>query len=172
MSEYLIVDGYNVINDWPELSVLKDQELQHARDVLVDILAGYGSFKDCKVIIVFDAHLSVGQTSAEAVHPGLEVVYTNEGETADSYIEKVVYSLVRRSGRVFVVTSDWAEQIAVLSFGAYRISAREFRLDVQAVNKALREKFCETSLSCRRHELESRLDFGVREKLDRIRRGG
>jgi hypothetical protein len=172
MLDHLIVDGYNVINAWPELIALKDQDLQHARDSLVDILAGYGSFKNLKVVVVFDAHLTAGRDSVEIISPVLEVVYTNEGETADSYIEKMVYSLVRQGEHVYVVTSDWAEQLAVLSFGAYRISAREFRLDVQAVNKALRDGFTETALTCRRHELEGRLDQTVREKLDRIRRGG
>lgn len=172
MLDHLIVDGYNVINAWPELIALKEQDLQHARDSLVDILAGYGAFKAMKVIIVFDAHMTAGRDSIEVISPLLEVVYTNEGETADSYIEKMVYSLVRQCERVYVVTSDWAEQIAVLSFGAYRISAREFRLDVQAVNKALRDGFSETALTCRRHELENRLDQKVREKLDKIRRGG
>lgn len=171
MLDHLVVDGYNVINAWPELIALKEQDLQHARDSLVDILAGYGAFKAMKVIVVFDAHSAVGRDSIEVISPLLEVVYTNEGETADSCIEKMVYSLVRRGERVYVVTSDWAEQITVLSFGAYRISAREFRLDVQAVNKALRDGFTETALTCR-HELENRLDQKVREKLDKLRRGG
>ena len=172
MIDHLIVDGYNVINAWPELNELKDQDLQHARDSLIGILAGYGAYKDMKVSIVFDAHSVPGQDNIEIINSHLEVVYTNEGETADSCIEKMVYSQMRHCGRVYVVTSDWAEQITVLNFGAYRISAREFRLDVQAVNKAMRDGFSETALTCRRHELENRLDQKVREKLDRIRRGG
>lgn len=172
MVDHLIVDGYNVINAWPELVALKDQDLQHARDTLVAILAGYGSFKDMKVVVVFDAHLSPGRDNTEIVSSRLEVVYTNEGETADSSIEKMVYSLVRQGQRVYVVTSDWAEQMTVLSFGAYRISAREFRADVQAVNREMQDGFSEMSLTCRRHELGNRLDQKVLEKLDKIRRGG
>ena len=51
MSTVLLVDGYNVINAWPELVALKDN-LEHARDKLVDILAGYGAYKDYKVLVV------------------------------------------------------------------------------------------------------------------------
>ncbi|MCX7781289.1 MAG: NYN domain-containing protein [Negativicutes bacterium] len=172
MTDRIIVDGYNVVNAWPELSALKEQDLQHARDALSDILAGYGAFKNMKVTLVFDAHLIAGSNHTEIVSPHLEVVYTNEGETADSFIEKMVYSLVRQGERVYVVTSDWAEQLAVLSFGACRISAREFRQEVQAVNKLIREGYAETALTYRRQELASRLDKKVLERLDKIRRGG
>lgn len=170
MSEYLIVDGYNVINAWPEFAALKDRELGHARDVLTDILASYGAYKNQKVVLVFDAVYSAGNGSTIIVSPECEVIFTNEGETADSRIEKMVYSLVRQGESVYVVTSDWAEQIAVLSFGACRISAREFRLDVRSANQAMREKFQENAITYRRQELETRLSDSVREKLDKLRR--
>ena len=40
-SEYYLVDGYNVINAWPELMRLRSN-LDEARDVLVHILTEYG----------------------------------------------------------------------------------------------------------------------------------
>jgi predicted RNA-binding protein with PIN domain len=172
MIDYLFVDGYNVINAWPEFAALKEQDLQHARDMLVDILAGYSSFKGWKVIVVYDAHSAAGGNCIEVISSYIEVVYTSEGETADSYIEKMVYSLVRQGERVSVVTSDWAEQMAVLSFGACRISAREFRQEVKEVNRLIRDSFAETALTYRRHELESRLDKKILDRLDKIRRGG
>ena len=40
--EFFIVDGYNIINAWPELSEeVKKVDLSSARDKLIDIMADY-----------------------------------------------------------------------------------------------------------------------------------
>ena len=38
MGEFLIIDGYNVINAWPDLIRLKEINFEHARLKLIDIL--------------------------------------------------------------------------------------------------------------------------------------
>jgi len=165
----MLVDGYNVINAWPDLMELKD--LEHARDKFVDIMAGYGAFKSLKVIVVFDAHGVAGVGSAQQVFNDVEVVYTCEGETADSYIEKNAYYLVRQGQRVHVVTSDWVEQLVILGAGAYRIPARELINDIKQFNKIIKERFAHSVLNQRRHELGNRLNGEVAKRLDDIRRG-
>lgn len=174
LKDVLLVDGYNVLNVWPELSAMLDN-LEYARDKLTAILAGYGAFKDYDVTLVFDAHLAAGEDAAQKLHDALTVVYTAEGETADSYIERAAYNLVRQSGgsrQVYVVTSDKAEQMLVLGVGALRISARELRQDVKKAEKQMSEGFSEHDLNYRRQELGSRLDSDVLRRLDAIRRGG
>ncbi len=174
-ADMLLIDGYNIINAWPELIALKENSLEHARDKLTEIMTGYGAFKKYNVILVFDAHGVVGTDSCYRINDSTEVVYTKEGETADSYIEKMVYYLLRpdvRSGRVYVVTSDWAEQLVILGAGAYRISARELLQDVYKVNKLIAEGFSESVLTYRRHELQNRLNSDVVRRLDEMRRGG
>ena len=168
--DYLLVDGYNVINAWPELTIFKDN-LEFARDRLVDIMAHYGAFKDYQVVIVFDAHFVVGGEMHRQVVKGLSVIYTEEGETADSCIEKMAYMLVRQGEAVYVATSDGAEQMLVLGVGAYRISARELLKDVKRVNKVINERFTENTQNYHRHELESRLNGDVAKRLNDIRRG-
>ncbi|WP_122629376.1 NYN domain-containing protein [Lucifera butyrica] len=168
--ERLIVDGYNVINAWPELIALKNENLEHARDKLTDMLASYGAYKDFKVTLVFDAHAVPGGHCAEETASGVDVIYTKEGETADSYIEKMVYYLVRSGARVYVVTSDWAEQMAVLGSGAYRVSARELRLDVLETAKKIREGYVESPPAQRRREIGNRLNRDLLQRLDEIRR--
>ena len=54
-------------------------------------------------------------------------VYTADGETADSYIERTVFTFKNTYANVYVCTSDYAEQSQVLGFGALRISARELK---------------------------------------------
>lgn len=169
LHDLLIVDGYNVINAWPELILLKEENLEHARDKLVDMLAGYGAYHDLEVTIVFDAHMVEGQDKCLEIS-GVEVIYTKEGETADSCIEKMVYYLVRQGRRAYVVTSDYAEQLSILGSGAFRISSRELRENVKNTNKLLKEKFESSVLNYQRQELGSRLSCDTAKRLNEMRK--
>lgn len=169
LQDLLFVDGYNVINSWPELIALKEENLEHARDKLVDILAGYGAYHDLKVTVVFDAHMVPGQNSSEKI-ANVEVIYTNEGETADSYIEKMVYYLVHQGQRAYVVTSDYAEQLSILGSGAFRISSRELRQNVEETNKLLQEDYTGSVLHYRRQELGNRLNNDTVKRLNEMRK--
>jgi uncharacterized protein len=169
--ELLIVDGYNVINAWPELIAIRDN-LEYARDKLVDILSEYGTYKRFRTIIVFDAHMTTEKSSSQSQTGALAVIYTKEGETADSYIEKMVYDLVRHKKRIYVVTSDRAEQMFILGAGAYRISARELKNDVAAVKKEIAASLSTKVLARDRHELGSRLEEDIMKRLNAMRRDG
>lgn len=54
--EYLIVDGYNIINDWPSLKALFSENVEAARDKLIEIMAEYRAYKGINVMVVFDGH--------------------------------------------------------------------------------------------------------------------
>ena len=130
-TEYLLVDGYNIIFAWDELQRLAAQDIAAARSALIDILANYQGFRKCRVIVVFDAYKVKGNPgSVQTVH-GVKVVYTKEAETADTYIERATYEL-RRERRVRVATSDGPEQVIILGHGALRVSARAFHAEVEA----------------------------------------
>ena len=123
--EYLLVDGYNIIFAWDNLKKIAKDNLDAARKQLMDQLSNYTGWKKCRTILVFDAYkVKGGQGSVERYH-NIDVVYTKEAETADSYIEKVTYQL-RHSGRVRVATSDGPEQLIILGHGALRVSASAF----------------------------------------------
>ena len=130
-TEYLLVDGYNIIFAWDELQRLAAQDIAAVRGALIDILANYQGFRKCRVIVVFDAYKVKGNPgSVQTVH-GIKVVYTKEAETADTYIERATYEL-RRERRVRVATSDGPEQVIILGHGALRVSARAFHAEVEA----------------------------------------
>lgn len=169
----VLVDGYNVIHAWPELAELSKENIEHARDKLSEIMSGYGAFKDYAVILVFDAQGTSEPESCREETGHLMIVYTKEGETADSYIEKTAYMLARRprsASNVYVVTSDWMEQRIILGAGAYRISARELYQDIKNTGHMLKQTFSENALNRRRHELGNRLSGDVMKQLDEIRR--
>lgn len=136
-NQILIVDGYNVIGSWPNLSKLKNQDrLSQARDELLHALAEYRKIEEVRMIVVFDAMYVPGIKETFNVFD-LEVVFTPEDQTADSYIEALSDELNSPLNTVTVVTSDQAEQWTVFSRGAYRISSPEFKTRIDNVKKEI-----------------------------------
>lgn len=136
--QYLLVDGYNIIFSWEELKAVAKENLDLARQMLINRLCNYQGFMQINLILVFDAYKVKGQhREIERVH-NIDVVYTKEAETADMYIEKVSHKL-SKDCRVKVATSDGLEQIIILGAGALRVSATEFLEEVKRVEKAIDE---------------------------------
>lgn len=168
--EHLIIDGYNVINAWPELIAMRDN-LEYARDQLIHIMAEYGAYECYDVTIVFDALFTAQEQTCEKINEHLRIIYTAEGETADSYIERLAYDSVRAGREVYVVTSDGAEQSVILGAGAYRIPARELRSSIKKAKKKIQEEYTgKHVLPLNRRELGSRIDGETAAKLDEIRK--
>ena len=128
--EYLLVDGYNIIFAWEELTALARQDVAAARQTLEEILSNYQGFRKCVVILVFDAYKVKGNPGSVEKKNNIYVVYTKEAETADAYIEKATYDL-GKNHRVRVATSDGLEQMIILGHGALRLSARAFKAEVE-----------------------------------------
>ncbi|MEG1427328.1 MAG: NYN domain-containing protein [Oscillospiraceae bacterium] len=135
--EYLLVDGYNIIFAWKELSLLAKENLDAARQRLTDILCNYQGYCRCELILVFDAYKVKGNPGETEKLHNITVVYTKEAETADMYIEKVTHRLAK-DGCVRVATSDGLEQLIILSHGALRVSAAAFELEVRQVETTIR----------------------------------
>lgn len=136
--EYLLVDGYNIIFAWEELKELADVNLEAARNKLMDILCNYQGYIKNTVILVFDAYRVEGNVGEIFRYHNIHVVYTKESETADQYIEKVVKDIGKKYD-VRVATSDMLEQVIIMGEGAWKVSADEFKKEVQSVNINIRE---------------------------------
>ena len=163
------MDGYNVINSWPDLRDIKEYSYESARQKLMEVLQNYSSYKGDRLFLVFDAHLVIGSVEKkDKVGNNLIVVFTKEGQTADSYIEKAVNNIGRKV-EVCVVTSDSLEQQLAFQRGATRMSSVEFYHEVMSIEDKIKietkKKYLEN-----RHLLSDRLQEDVLEKLEKIRR--
>lgn len=168
MEEYLILDGYNVINSWPELKLLMEESLEIARDELIDLMAEYRAFKDINVIIVFDAYLVKGNMGSKETIKGVEVVFTEELRTADCYIERLIIELSKEN-RVAVVTDDRTEQQMILGGGATRISVREMAAMFDQIKNEINEEI-EVN-KAQKNTLSDAIDVFVLKRLEKMRRG-
>jgi small GTP-binding protein len=162
--EYLLVDGYNIIFSWEELSELAKENMDAARNKLMDILSNYQGFKNCILILVFDAYKVKGGVGEVLDYHNIHVVYTKEAETADQYIEKVTHEIAKEH-RVTVATSDALEQLIILGKGALRLSAGELKEEVSRINEQIRNDYLER-LPRGKAYLGDRFDESVRELLD------
>lgn len=136
--EYVLVDGYNIIHAWDELREIARDNLDAARHILMDRLCNYQGYRNCALILVFDAYrVPQGLGSVEKYH-NIHIVYTKEAETADQYIERVTYALGKRR-KVRVATSDGLEQLIILGHGAQRIPASEFHEEMEQVEAQISE---------------------------------
>lgn len=134
--EIVVVDGYNMIGAWPELVSLKNRDLiEEARDQLLLILSNYQSFENNEIWVVFDAQFVPGITK-EYTKYKVKVVFTGQGETADTYIEGIVDELKNVLTDVTVATSDLAEQQLVFNKGANRMSALDLYLELKRSRRA------------------------------------
>ncbi len=136
-TEYLLVDGYNVIFAWDSLKALAKDNVDGARNTLINILCNYQGYKKCEVILVFDAYKVRGNTGDVEKIDNINVVYTKEAETADMYIEKVSHKLAKNN-KVRVVTSDALEQLIILEGGALRVSSKEFFYEIKQAEDDIR----------------------------------
>ena len=134
-----MVDGYNIIFAWESLKSLASKDLKSARDKLLDILSNYAGISDYEIIVVFDAYKVPSGQRHIYRYNNIDVIFTQEAETADLYIEQAAKELGKKYA-VTVATSDAIEQIIVFGSGARRLSAMNFYEIVKAAEKEIAEK--------------------------------
>lgn len=166
-TDYLLVDGYNIIFAWPELKALSEINLDAARMKLQDILCNYQGFKKCNVILVFDGYKVKGNPGTIIKYHNIHVIFTKEAETADQYIEKVT-QMIGRQYQVRVATSDKLEQIIILGKGGIRLSARDLAKEIQETNSVIKTEHLER-IKTAKNRLFDNVDPALAEYLEKIR---
>lgn len=164
--EYLFIDGYNIVNQWSYFKEIS-KNIDESRSKLIELLVEYQAYRGIRVIVVFDAHMVKGNLEKREKVAGIEVIYTKEHETADSYIEKQL-DKIGRYENVQVATSDNAIQQIVLARGGTRISAREMIVELQNTKKDIRTK---TEVTRQKGtNIDQIIDSETLKKLEKIRR--
>lgn len=157
LQEYLLVDGYNIIFAWEDLSALSKVNIDSARDKLMDIMCNYQGYKKCELILVFDAYKVAGGKGEIFDYHNIHVVYTKEAETADQYIEKFAHENGKKYN-ITVATSDRLEQMIIWGAGAKRLSAAGLREEVEACSKEIANYLEPNKIKDRNYLLGEALD--------------
>lgn len=167
--DYLLVDGYNIIFAWEELSALAETDLSAARDKLMDILSNYQGYVRCTLILVFDAYKVPGNNREIFKYHNIHIVYTKEAETADQYIEKTAHE-IGKTHQVTVATSDALEQIIIRGQGCRLLSARDLKEEIRQIELRLRSEYLDKRKNSKNY-LFNYLDDELANTMEDIRLG-
>lgn len=121
----ILVDGYSLLHNWPELARGKPRHSAAAREELIRILTQYQDATHTPVTIFFDGSGARPNGPKSAAGPGVEVLFSKAGQTADDLIERATHRF-QPYGEVLVVTDDYAERDTVIALGGSVASCLNF----------------------------------------------
>jgi predicted RNA-binding protein with PIN domain len=121
----ILVDGYSLLHNWPELAPDRPRHSERARDELVQILTRYQDATGEPITIFFDGSGKAPNTAKGSSTRSVEVLFSPAGKTADDLIERAAHRF-SEYGEVMVVTDDRAERDVVSGFGGATASCANF----------------------------------------------
>lgn len=128
--ERLIIDGYNLLFAWDEYKKLAADNIDLARERLIDVIVNFSSFRRIETVLVFDAYKVPGGRGERYDKSGLHIAYTCENESADLFIERLTDE-IGKNENVRVVTSDSLIRLTALRSGVMRTSSADFITEVK-----------------------------------------
>ncbi len=131
----ILVDGYSLLHNWPELARGRARHSAAARDELIRRLTLYQDASGTPVTVFFDGASGPTGRRPAASTSAVEVLYSRKGQTADQMIERAVHRF-GPYGEVLAVTDDHAERDTVISLGGSASSCWNF---IETVERALAE---------------------------------
>ena len=147
----ILVDGYSLLHNWQELAPGKPRYSAAARSELIRQLTRYHDASGVPVTVIFDGASGLASAEEPPSTPEMEILYSQQGQTADQMIERAASRLLDY-GEVLVVTDDLAERDTVSSAGAMVSSCANFIATIASTdaevqrtlkrhNRSEREKF-------------------------------
>jgi predicted RNA-binding protein with PIN domain len=121
----ILVDGYSLLHQWPELAPGQPRHSARAREALVEVLTHYQDATGTPVTIFFDGSGKAPKAIQEAGAQPVEVLFSQAGQTADDMIERAAHRF-QPYGEVLVVTDDRAERDTVSGLGGTTSSCGNF----------------------------------------------
>ena len=171
----MLVDGYNVVGTWHDLKQASDRDgLEEARRLLIEALANYSAYQDFDTQLVFDSQYQDTGSKRDVITSNLAVHYTDFGQTADTFIEKTCAAfrndLRKFHQRLIVATSDRAQQLTVVGYGAEWMSSEQLAVEVDTALIKVRTKKKPATKNSRRFLISS-LDPAAQKRLSELRHG-
>src|SRR5579859_3952047 len=112
----ILVDGYSLLHNWPQLAPGRARFSAEARRELIRRLTLYQDAAATPITVFFDGSGPTSGKPAPESTPAVEVLYSRAGQTADQMIERAAHRFAPY-GEVLAVTDDLAERETVISLG-------------------------------------------------------
>jgi uncharacterized protein len=121
----ILVDGYSLLHNWPELARGKPRHSAAAREALVQVLTRYQDSTNTPITVFFDGSGAPPNVPKKESTPQVEVLFSKAGQTADDMIERATHRF-QPYGEVLAVTDDYAERDMVIGLGGSTTSCEIF----------------------------------------------
>ncbi|MBE0479137.1 NYN domain-containing protein [Candidatus Aerophobetes bacterium] len=141
----ILIDGYNVIHALPSLKMLLLRSFYIAQAQFVGMVCSYCSLENIRGYVVFDAYKKEGSEIREKISSLVTVIYTAKGRTADSFIERFIIKNKSKYSFIYVITSDLAEGMTVLSENVIPVSPENFFSNINTSLKCINKKYSPAS---------------------------
>jgi predicted RNA-binding protein with PIN domain len=135
----ILVDGYSLLHNWPELAPGAPRHSERARDELVLVLTKYHDVTGQPLTIFFDGAGAPPGAPKKESNSGVEVLFSRAGRTADDLIERAAHRF-QPYGEVLVVTDDYAERDTVSGLGGSVASCTNFIRMIEEVLAGLQDE--------------------------------
>ena len=164
------IDGYNVIHHSSLLQPLAEQDFEAAREALIEKVGRFCSATGSTAKIVFDGRGRRIQPMEPVSHyPGLEVLYSPGHQSADTVIERIVYTSSDRRN-VIVVSGDRGIRDLCRGLNALVMEPDNFLKTVRESDAETRNTVTRTQKHDSLLRVEERLDDAMIARLARIKR--
>ena len=127
----ILVDGYSLLHNWPELAPGKPRHSEAARDELIYILTRYHDAVGTPITIFFDGAGARPGVPKQQASKHVEVLFSKAGQTADQMIERAAHRF-QPYGEVLAATDDNMERDVVIGLGGQASSCLNFIRDVES----------------------------------------
>ena len=132
----ILIDGYSLLHQWPELAPNQPRYSERARDELIRVLTQYHDVTGEPITVFFDGSGAPKFVPKnESKKQDVEVLFSRAGQTADDMIERAAHRF-KDYGEVLVVTDDFAERDTVGGLGGMVSSCANF---INTIEQALTE---------------------------------
>lgn len=100
---HIIIDGYNLIRQVPELHQEESISLESGRNLLIRQLKLYRKHKKHKITVVFDGSSTFAESSSPYKEGGIQICFSTAYQTADDVIKEMAKE---EKNRALIVSSD------------------------------------------------------------------
>lgn len=171
VAEHYFIDGYNVVHRSSLLRPIAAQDLERAREMLVDKVICFCMTGNKEVTIVFDGREE--EASRDRVErarnvAGFHVVYSPYHATADMVIERLIYREPKRLECV-VVSNDQGLRSLCRGMGALTMEADHFLKIVREQQEDARNMISHARRGEAATLLQDRLNSDALQKLSALR---
>ena len=169
MSQIYYIDGYNVIHQSPDLEAAFHEDIERAREKLIERVTKWVNSTQDVAKIIFDGQGRRTEASPHHSDSGpVEILFSSKHKTADHIIERAVFQTNRKDA-VIVVSADRGITDLCMGMGALVMHPKNFwaqvREAVAETNRAVEYRRESGALG----RLEDRFDGNTLQHLDALK---